>query len=75
MLDIFINWILKSAPNEKAIVHCSAGIGRTGTTVSLSEIIISIYAQRNMGVSDPEISPFHVVRKLREHRHNAVQTI
>jgi len=53
MLDKFIEWNLKSHPNEKSIVHCSAGIGRTGTTISLMEIIINICAQRNAGVKDP----------------------
>ena len=55
-------------------MHCSAGIGRTGTTIALMELIISICAQRNMGVEDPELSVFHTVRRLREQRHKSVQT-
>lgn len=72
MLDKFIDWNLKSDSSQKAIVHCSAGIGRTGTTVSLMDLIITICAQRNMGIQDPELSPFQVVRRLRELRHHAV---
>lgn len=74
MLDRFIDWNLKSAPTEKAIVHCSAGIGRTGTTISLMETIINICAQRNAGVKDPAFSLFHTVRRLREQRYGSVQT-
>jgi protein tyrosine phosphatase len=44
MLSTFVEWNLKSADNEKAIVHCSAGIGRTGTTISLMETIINVCA-------------------------------
>lgn len=44
MLDHFVEWNLKSADNEKSIVHCSAGIGRTGTTISLMNTMIAIAA-------------------------------
>lgn len=74
MLNKFIEWNLKSANNERAIVHCSAGIGRTGTTISLMEAIIQISAQRNAGIKDPQFSLFHIVRRLREQRWGSVQT-
>jgi len=53
MLDYFVDWNLRSADNERAIVHCSAGIGRTGTTISLMETMINLSGQRNAGVKDP----------------------
>ena len=58
--------ILNSERSEKALVHCSAGIGRTGTTISLLHIIINLCAQRNAGVEDPTLSVFSIVRRLRE---------
>lgn len=72
MLTKFIEWNLKSSPSEKSIVHCSAGIGRTGTTISLMEMIISCHGQRNAGIKNPQLSPFHTVRRLREQRYSAV---
>ena len=65
MLNHFVEWNLKSADDEKSIVHCSAGIGRTGTTISLMNTMIAICAQKNAGVADLHFSLFHAVRQLR----------
>lgn len=74
MLNHFVEWCLRSKADRRAVVHCSAGIGRTGTTISLAHVIIKLCAQRNMGVADPLLSVFHTVRRLREHRFGSVQT-
>jgi protein tyrosine phosphatase len=74
MLNIFIDWNLKSSDEERAIVHCSAGIGRTGTTIGLMETIINICSQINSGEKNPSYSFFHTVRRLREQRYGTVQT-
>ena len=44
MWELFTLMLLTSKPEEKAIVHCSAGIGRTGTTIGLAHIISNLYA-------------------------------
>lgn len=73
MFEIFTYMLLASDPSEKAIVHCSAGIGRTGTTISLAHLITSLWAQKNQGVVDPQLSVFSTVRRLREQRYHLVQ--
>ena len=62
MLDTFIHYLL-SSPN-KVIVHCSAGVGRTGTLIALSQIIVSLAAQKN-AEKDPRFSVFSTVRRMR----------
>jgi protein tyrosine phosphatase len=72
MLEHFICWILESQKDAKAVVHCSAGIGRTGTTVTLAHAIINTHAQLNKG-QKPVCSIFSIVRRLREQRFGLVQ--
>lgn len=73
LLDAFIDMIITSDISEKTVVHCSAGIGRTGTTISLMQLIISICSQINAGIKDPKFSVFATVRRLREQRLGMVQ--
>jgi protein tyrosine phosphatase len=66
MLEEFIGMIINSGKDEKCVIHCSAGIGRTGTTISLAHLIINICAQKNKGIADPSFSVFSIVRRIRE---------
>ena len=70
MIDYFLWTMLKSDQAEKIVVHCSAGIGRTGTTIGLAHLILNTWAQRNTGVADPQLSVFSTVRRLREQRYH-----
>ena len=44
MLEIFTYVLLASDADEKVIVHCNAGVGRTGTTIGLAHLIIQQWA-------------------------------
>jgi len=52
------------------VVHCSAGVGRTGTIIAIDMILDKI---RWYGL-DTEIDVFKTVQKIREHRMDMVQS-
>ena len=56
------------------MVHCRAGIGRTGTALALIQSSIALKEQARHGIADPKLSVFSIVRRLREQRVWMVQT-
>jgi len=73
------NELLKQLDIEKPVrtgpivVHCSAGVGRTGTFIALDCLKKIIESQKRQNV-DLGVSVFSVVRRLREQRILMVQT-
>ena len=71
---VTINSAKTGNDRERLLVHCRAGIGRTGTSISLINSVIGIEEQLKAGVQDPQLSIFSIVRRLREQRIWMVQT-
>lgn len=54
--------------NSPIIIHCSAGIGRTGTFISFYNIYKSLQSESSLSI-------FNIVRKLKEQRLGLVENI
>ena len=66
-----IEFILKNYNNSPVVVHCSAGVGRTGTFISIFNLVYEIICKKNLDVI--QFSIFNTVRKLKEMRMFLVQ--
>lgn len=67
-INQLLNIMIGHLKNDEMIaVHCSAGVGRTGTFIALAMIKICID-------KDEEMSIFEIVRKIREQRWGLVYT-
>ena len=66
-----INFINEYSQNCPVVVHCSAGVGRTGTFLSIYNLLDEIEKKKNNQII--QFAIFNVVRKLKEMRMYLVQ--
>jgi protein tyrosine phosphatase len=77
IIDEIVNTIDENRiknPTGKVVMHCSAGIGRTGTIISIYNIKYALDEATKMPGVVPRISVFGTVRRIREQRMGSVQT-
>ncbi|KAJ5634194.1 hypothetical protein N7528_002036 [Penicillium herquei] len=59
----------KCDPANPRVVHCSAGVGRTGTFIALDHLLRELESGQLLQVTDPESDPiFDLVNHMREQR-------
>ena len=76
--DTFINmidFINKNKNDKPVVVHCSAGVGRTGTFIAMYTLYQEIMEQiQDKNKKEIKFSVFNIVRKMKEMRMLLVQT-
>ncbi|EHA26086.1 hypothetical protein ASPNIDRAFT_46852 [Aspergillus niger ATCC 1015] len=59
----------KSGPQNPRVVHCSSGVGRTGTFIALDHLLQELESGQLLQLADPEADPvFDTVNQMREQR-------
>jgi len=69
LLDLIKLSASKCSSDNPRVVHCSAGVGRTGTFIALDHLLRELESGQLLQVADPEIDPvFETVNQMREQR-------
>lgn len=59
----------KCTSNNPRVVHCSAGVGRTGTFIALGHLLRELESGQLLNITDAETDPvFETVNQMREQR-------
>ncbi|KAL5357876.1 protein-tyrosine phosphatase-like protein [Aspergillus floccosus] len=59
----------KCTPDNPRIVHCSAGVGRTGTFIALDHLLLELESEQLLKATDPDVDPvYETVNQMREQR-------
>lgn len=62
-----IQMMMRVRRYKSVVIHCSAGVGRTGTILCLDSAISAL-------LQGEDVSVFNIVRKMRQQRYLACQT-
>ncbi|KAJ5481776.1 Protein-tyrosine phosphatasecatalytic [Penicillium sp. IBT 31633x] len=69
LLDLIKLSASKSSSDNPRIVHCSAGVGRTGTFIALDHLLRELESGHLLEVQDPDIDPvYETVDQMRQQR-------
>ena len=71
LVDITTESLLRR--ENKVLIHCRGGFGRTGTTIAIVNALLSIKTQQKAGIEDPLLSIYSIVKQLRQQRLNLVE--
>ena len=63
-----------TSPSNPRIIHCSAGVGRSGTFIALEYLLAQVESGAILDAKDGEDMIYDVVNRLREQRMLMVQT-
>ncbi|KAL9600991.1 MAG: hypothetical protein Q9219_002813 [cf. Caloplaca sp. 3 TL-2023] len=61
-------------PSNPRVIHCSAGVGRSGSFIALEYLLSQVYSGAFTGVNDDEDPIYDTVNQLREQRMTMVQS-
>ena len=69
LLELIRSSTSKSGPHNPRVVHCSSGVGRTGTFIALDHLLQKLESGQLLQLADPEADPvFDTVNQMREQR-------